>query len=103
MPGSRDSKCERVRASHKYARCTWQGLKMREGEGQSQVCQVHVAGTQNARGRGPVSLPGGRDSKCERVRASHKYARCTWQGLKMREGEGQSQVCQVAGTQNARG
>ena len=50
MPGARgrDSKCERVRASHKYA--GWQGLKMREGEGQSQVCQVHVAGTQNARG-----------------------------------------------------
>ena len=62
---------ERVRTSHEWH--GWQGLKM-------------------------ASVPNGRDS--EKVRASHQCA--GWQGLQMREGEGQSQVCQVAGTQNAR-
>ena len=84
--GGRDSKCETG--------------------GQSRVCQLQVAGTQNARRA-----------------ASHECASCRWQGLKMRDGrpvtsvpaaggrnskcetgEGQSRVCQlqVAGTLRAR-
>ena len=41
--------------------------------------------------------PGGSDSKRRCTRANHECAR--WQGLQnVRESEGQSRVCQVAGT-----